>query len=151
MYCPLPTSEEDALAAEEDEEIFLNDDSARYYNLSSSDQRRHSIGTFMTRDRSTSFASGRSFRDEVPSALIHATASGDSVKSVAASVTIDDHSLRHGSYPRNRCSRCTRGKFFCGVKIASYLEEIVKNCNHLLLSKVLLLEHNEPICLQTPN
>lgn len=111
MYCPLPTSEEDALAAE-DEEIFLNDDSARYYNLTStsSDQRRHSIGTFMTRDRSTSFASARSFKDEVPSALIHATASGDSVKSVAASVTIDDHSLRHGSYPRKRCSRCTRSK-----------------------------------------
>lgn len=110
MYCPVPTSEEDALAAE-DEEIFLNDDSARYYNLNVVDQRRHSIGTFMTRDRSTSFASARSFKDDVPSALIHATASGDSVKSMAASVTIDDHSLRHGSYPRKRCSRCTRGKF----------------------------------------
>lgn len=117
MYCPLPTSEEAARAAElsEDEEVFISDDSAKYYNFTAAsgqlvEHRRHSIGTFMTRERTTSFASSsKSFKDDVPLGMIHATANGDSVKSVA-SITIDDHSLRHGSYPRKRCSRCTRGK-----------------------------------------
>lgn len=106
MYQILPTSEE---AADElsGDEVFLSDECATYYNYSPSrtNPRRHSIGTFMGRERSSSVASSsKSFKEDFPQAIVHATSDGDSV-------IIDDHSLRHASYPRKRCPRCTRGKF----------------------------------------
>lgn len=91
-YCAVPTSEE----VGSDEEVLVADGAARYYNLG--EQRRHSIGTFM-RDRTMSVGSStRSFREE-------------SVKMSGQQMSVlDDHSLRHGSYPRKRCNRCTKGE-----------------------------------------
>lgn len=92
--------------------MFIAEDSARYYTknakTTSNGQRRHSIGTFMGRERSESVASRRSFREDFPQAIIHATSDGDSVDE--ASLIVDDHALRHASYPRKRCPRCTRGE-----------------------------------------
>lgn len=110
MYCPLPTSEEAAIAAEMygKEEVLITEDSARYYNCSAikPEQRRHSIGTFMTRERTVSIASSsRSFKDDIPEGI---ACGDDGLK--PGGTAIDDHSLRHGSYPRKRCSRCTRGE-----------------------------------------
>ncbi|KAF2894493.1 hypothetical protein ILUMI_11693 [Ignelater luminosus] len=115
MYFPLPTSE-DAVVSEVsgDEEVFISEDSARYYNFAAisgngTNRRRHSISAFTTRERSTSIASSsKSFKEDFPQAVIHATAEGQSVGGPSSSVSIDDHSLRHGSYPRKRCNRCTK-------------------------------------------
>lgn len=116
MYFPLPTSEDAAVSeVSGDEEVFISEDSARYYNFAaisntSANIRRHSISTFITRERSASVASSsRSFKEDFPQAIIHATAEGQAV-TASSSVNIDDHSLRHGSYPRKRCNRCTKSK-----------------------------------------
>ncbi|XP_064213950.1 phosphoinositide 3-kinase adapter protein 1 isoform X1 [Tribolium castaneum] len=98
LYNLLPTSEEAELSGDE---VFLGEETATYYNCSPS-KRRHSIGTFISRERSTSVASSsRSFKDDFPLAIVHATSAGDSP-------IFDDHALRHASYPRKRCPRCTR-------------------------------------------
>ena len=87
-------------------QVFLTEDTATYYNYSpgkASTQRRHSIGTFINRERSSSMAS--SFKEDLPQAIVHATSDGEATSSL-----FDDHSLRHASYPRKRCPRCTRGE-----------------------------------------
>lgn len=119
LYLPLPTSEIEAdELSGEDEEVFISENSARYYNLTAkhgntvANRRRHSIGTVMARERSVSVTSSNaSFKDDFPQVIIHATADGNTVG--ANSVPIDDHSMRHSSYPRKRCNRCTRGEWFC--------------------------------------
>ncbi|CAH1970353.1 unnamed protein product [Acanthoscelides obtectus] len=97
-YLPLPTSEEQADELSGDE-VFLTEESARYYNVSAmkrTNQRRHSIGTFVMKERSNSMVSStRSFKEDFPQ---------------RERDDIDDHSLRHASFPRKRCSRCTNGK-----------------------------------------
>lgn len=102
-YTPLPASEgaqgAGAPLGDDVREIAISEDCARYYNFSAmrAEQRRHSIGAFAMRERTVSVASStRSCKDGV----------GDQGKIPE----FDDHSLRHGSYPRKRCSRCTRGK-----------------------------------------
>lgn len=111
MYSALPTSEEDAADTLGDE-VFISEDSAKYYNYSvvkPTGQRRHSMGTFMERERSSSVTSSlKSFKEDFPQGIIHATSDGDSV-GASSIVNIDEHALRHGSYPRKRCSKCTRG------------------------------------------
>ncbi|KAK4881124.1 hypothetical protein RN001_004443 [Aquatica leii] len=113
MYFPLPTEDVAVSEFSGDEEVFISEDSARYYNLtaiSNTDPniRRHSISTFTTRERSASVASSsRSFKEDFPQAVVHATVDGKSV-AASSSINIDDHSLRHGSYPRKRCNRCTK-------------------------------------------
>lgn len=101
-YTPLPASETapGAGGARGDgvREIAISDDCARYYNFSAmrTEQRRHSIGAFAMRERTVSVASStRSCKDGADQGKVP---------------EFDDHSLRHGSYPRKRCSRCTRGK-----------------------------------------
>ncbi|KAK5649603.1 hypothetical protein RI129_000632 [Pyrocoelia pectoralis] len=114
MYFSLPTTD-DITPAEYsgDEEVFISEESARYYNLASISNtdpniRRHSISTFTSRERSSSVASSsRSFKEDFPQAIVHATGDGKSV-TTGSSINIDDHSLRHGSYPRKRCNRCTK-------------------------------------------
>lgn len=116
-YSPLATSEEIAneeFASEEEEEVFLMEDSVKYYNLSANREagRRHSIGTYLVqeRERALSIASSsKSFREEVPQATVHATLDGDIVKS--ASITLEvEQPRRPGSY-RRRCNHCTaKGK-----------------------------------------
>lgn len=108
MYSALPTDE--PTGDTDDEEVFVTGDSARYYNTSALERtrRRHSIGTFMARDRSSVASSSRSFKEDKPQAVTrdvieaHDEATGSGV--------IDEHSLRHASYPRKRCTRCTGGK-----------------------------------------
>lgn len=109
-YSPLATSEEEECAKGGDlsgDEVFLNEDSARYYNmqatLNRNSQRRHSIGTFVSsnvagtsRERTSSFVTN--FREEFCK---------DGITTGSANAIMDDHSLRHGSYPRKRCTRCT--------------------------------------------
>jgi hypothetical protein len=108
LYSLLPTSEEAAELS--GDEVFISDDTATYYNYSpskASTQRRHSIGTFIGRERTSSVASSsRSFKEDFPQAIVPATSDGDSV----TPSVFDDHSLRHASYPRKRCPRCTRGE-----------------------------------------
>ncbi|KAL3279692.1 hypothetical protein HHI36_017198 [Cryptolaemus montrouzieri] len=97
------------------DEVFLEDNTARYYNFSAA-SRRHSIGAFAARERTTSLSSSmKSFRDELPSTSAKADEVDSSIE-VAGLVatsgieTIDDHSIRHGSYPRKRCNKCVKGK-----------------------------------------
>ncbi|XP_017787311.1 PREDICTED: phosphoinositide 3-kinase adapter protein 1 [Nicrophorus vespilloides] len=127
IYSPLPTSEDAACSeASDDEEVFLNEDCAKYYNLtakagSTASRRRHSISSFMDRERSVSIASSsKSYKEELPQATVHATPEGVPVKATTT-IPIDDHSLRHGSYPRKRCNRCTRGS----VKRAADMDDIL--------------------------
>lgn len=75
--------------------VFLTEDAATYYNYSPS-KRRHSIGTFINRERTASITN--SFKDDFPQAVIN------------ENVEFDDHALRHASFPRKRCPRCTRGE-----------------------------------------
>ncbi|XP_018564271.1 phosphoinositide 3-kinase adapter protein 1 isoform X2 [Anoplophora glabripennis] len=102
-YIPLATSEEQADSLSGDE-VFITEESARYYNLPAAKRnghRRHSIGTFVARDRTYSTASSsRSFKEDFPP---------QEKEGAAKNIDIDDHSLRHASYPRKRCTRCTRG------------------------------------------
>ncbi|KAF5304250.1 hypothetical protein FQA39_LY09777 [Lamprigera yunnana] len=114
MYFSLPTSEDAAISElSGDEEVFISEESARYYNLAAicntdPSIRRHSISTFTTRERSTSATSSSlSFKEDFPQAVVHATVDGK-VVAASSSINIDDHSLRHGSYPRKRCNRCTK-------------------------------------------
>lgn len=113
MYFPLPQSE-DAAAAQDvsgDEEVFVSEGAVKYYNFAASapdaQQRRHSIGSFLTRDRTVSFnSSSKSVKDDVTDDIIPVhTAFKDSTRA-----GIDAHSLRHGSYPRKRCNRCKGGR-----------------------------------------
>ncbi|CAG9772639.1 unnamed protein product [Ceutorhynchus assimilis] len=114
QYFPLPTSEEDIVELVEEDEVFLEEDCARYTNFSAvkrimngnsspkgTSPRRHSIGTFGNRDRTNSVASSaRSFKDDFSSMM---------QESVATTSAIDEHSLRHMSYPRKRCLKCSKG------------------------------------------
>lgn len=85
IYCPLATSEEAVQGKpcsddEEEEEVFLTEDTARYYNISREPGRRHSIATYMTheRERALSVAStSRSCQEEV---TLHATVDGEIVR-----------------------------------------------------------------------
>lgn len=134
MYGSLAKADEETLMSDDDEEVFLEEDSARYYNFGGTamggqagplvppGRRRHSIGTFMGRERTISVASStRSFKDDFPSTCTAAAAaaamssSRDMTDTCQASgrlsgsnssVIIDEHTLRHGSYPRKRCTKC---------------------------------------------
>ena len=124
LYSPLPTSERAAIDLSEneddDEEVFFGDGSAKYYNFSAAGgnngRRRHSIGTTMiARERTLSVPSSGNaeFGEDFPqTVVIHSEANGSVVLgSVTSPITVvDDHSMRHSSYPRKRCNRCTRGK-----------------------------------------
>ncbi|XP_066146794.1 phosphoinositide 3-kinase adapter protein 1 isoform X1 [Euwallacea fornicatus] len=114
-YLPLPASETGADELVEEDEVFLADDSARYSNFSvfkrvgsgsnspkgPSSPRRHSISTFNSRDRANSVASSsRSFKDDFSTTM---------QENAASSSAIDEHSLRHMSYPRKRCLKCSKG------------------------------------------
>lgn len=139
QYLPLPASEEEEEMLEEDE-VFIENDSTRYINFSAvrkigseantrgtekmhtgcfsstlyifettkfasepSSPRRHSIGNFNTRDRANSVASSsRSFKDDFSTTM---------QENAASTSAIDEHSLRHMSYPRKRCLKCSKGKF----------------------------------------
>lgn len=106
-YSALAT--DDILVDTDDEEVFLTGDSARYYNTSViNGRRRHSIGTFMSRDRSSIASSSKSFKEDRPQALGSEVV--ENVEDVSGLSIIDEHSLRHASYPRKRCIRCTGGK-----------------------------------------
>lgn len=104
-YSAIPTED-----LTDDEEVFLNGESARYYNSSAaSSGRRHSIGTFMARDRSSVASSSKSFKDDRSQAF-GSDVIGDHDGEGSGLGVIDEHSLRHASYPRKRCVRCTGGK-----------------------------------------
>lgn len=114
MYFPLPQSEEAAVApdvSDGDEEVFVAEGAVKYYNFaasaSESKQRRHSVGGFLTRDRTVSFtsSSSKSVKDDVTEDMIQAA-----YKDSGRAAGIDAHSLRHGSYPRKRCNRCKGGR-----------------------------------------
>ncbi|CAG9818091.1 unnamed protein product [Phaedon cochleariae] len=63
-------------------------------------KNQHSIGTFVARDRTHSVASSsKSFKEDFPQR-----------ENVNPEADIDEHSLRHASYPRKRCTRCARGE-----------------------------------------
>lgn len=118
IYSPLATSEEAAdqfYSDGEEEEVFLTDDSAKYYNLSPSREtgRRHSIGTYLMheRERALSIASSsKSCREELPEATVHATVDGEIVKPASINLEVE-HPRRNGS-SRRRCNRCTaKGKW----------------------------------------
>ncbi|XP_060526369.1 phosphoinositide 3-kinase adapter protein 1 [Cylas formicarius] len=107
MYLPLPTSEEAADELDNDE-VFISEDSARYYNFSAAKRiangnispRRHSIGNFSGRDRTNSVASSsKSFREDF----------SQMVQESEVASPIDEHSLRHKSFPRKRCLKCAKG------------------------------------------
>ncbi|KAL1505425.1 hypothetical protein ABEB36_004997 [Hypothenemus hampei] len=113
-YFRLPTSEEEETEEIiEEDEVFLFDDTARYSNFSalkrvnsnsprnSGSPRRHSISAFVARDRTNSVASStRSFKDDISTSMR---------EKAATTSSIDEHSLRHMSYPRKRCLKCSKG------------------------------------------
>lgn len=107
-YSALPT--DDVMMIDtDDEEVFLTGESAKYYNTSAiNGRRRHSIGTFMARDRSSIASSSKSFKDDRSPAF--GSDVTDHVDDGSGLGVIDEHSLRHASYPRKRCIRCTGGK-----------------------------------------
>lgn len=84
----------------------------RYYNCSAASRRRHSISTFITRERSASLASSsKSFKEDLPQGVVHPSNEITHRRAVASISSIDDHSLRHGSFPRKRCNRCTKSEY----------------------------------------
>ncbi|XP_050293910.1 uncharacterized protein LOC126734365 isoform X2 [Anthonomus grandis grandis] len=97
----------------EEDEVFLAEDSARYTNFTvkarvsngnsspkdCESPRRHSVGTFST-SRDSVASSARSFKDDFTPMM---------QENVASTSAIDEHSLRHMSYPRKRCLKCTKG------------------------------------------
>lgn len=121
LYCPLATSEEAADEVDfsdgDEEEVFLTEDSAKYYNVSASREngRRHSVGTYLLqeRDRALSVASSsKSCREDVPQATVHATLEGDAVK--PASVSSESELARSTRSSRRRCTRCNvKGECAC--------------------------------------
>lgn len=84
IYCPLATSEETAPAPEsiysEEEEVFLTEDSARYYNIGRDPSRRHSIGTYLTQERERALSVASTSRSCQEEAIVHATADGEIVR-----------------------------------------------------------------------
>lgn len=102
MYCPLATSEEAAdVYSEEEEEVFLLEDSARYYNIGNKDGRRHSIGTYLSHERERALSVASTSKSCLEEAVVHATAEGEIVRapSIAGST--------RSSLSRGRCNRCT--------------------------------------------
>ncbi|XP_044760954.1 uncharacterized protein LOC123318407 [Coccinella septempunctata] len=94
------------------DEVFLEESSARYYNCSAG-SRRQSVGSFSARDRAASVSSSlRSFREEAPcpSRVDEGDCAIDISGMMATSPVdvIDDHAIRHGSFPRKRCSKCVK-------------------------------------------
>lgn len=103
---------------DDEESVLISEESARYYNFNSSNNRRHSIGTFsngVVRERTNSVASnsGRSLRDDFThnGGMVEgaSTTGGGNLNSA---IGIDEHSLRHGSYPRKRCLKCSNKAIF---------------------------------------
>lgn len=108
-YSAIPT--DDPMIDTDDEEVFLTNETAKYYNTSAiNGKRRHSIGTFMARDRNSVASSSKSFKDDRSQAFGSDVI--DNVDDGSGLGVIDEHSLRHASYPRKRCARCTGGKLF---------------------------------------
>lgn len=104
MYCPLATSEETAdsiYSEEEEEEVFLLEDSARYYNLGNKDGRRHSIGTYLTPERERTLSVASTSKSCMEEAVVHATADGEIVRASS----IAGSSKSSGS--RGRSNKCT--------------------------------------------
>ncbi|XP_045478573.1 phosphoinositide 3-kinase adapter protein 1 isoform X1 [Harmonia axyridis] len=104
-----------ALEPESDsgDEVFLDENTARYYNCSGGN-RRHSVGSYAARDRTTSVSSSmRSFREEMPSSSkvdeVDCSVEISGMMATSPVDVIDDHSIRHGSYPRKRCNKCIKG------------------------------------------
>ncbi|XP_076257684.1 DBB domain-containing protein stumps isoform X2 [Rhynchophorus ferrugineus] len=112
-----PAAEEDDTDLLQEDEVFLEEDTARYTNFNAgrrvsngntspragtSSPRRQSVGNYGARDRTNSVASSsKSFKDDFPQMLQESDVAGTSA--------IDEHSLRHMSYPRKRCLKCSKG------------------------------------------
>ncbi|KAF7271520.1 hypothetical protein GWI33_015595 [Rhynchophorus ferrugineus] len=114
-----PAAEEDDTDLLQEDEVFLEEDTARYTNFNAgrrvsngntspragtSSPRRQSVGNYGARDRTNSVASSsKSFKDDFSQMLQESDVAGTSA--------IDEHSLRHMSYPRKRCLKCSKGKW----------------------------------------
>ncbi|CAG9857713.1 unnamed protein product [Phyllotreta striolata] len=102
----MAASEEARLDHEDlsEDEVFIDKEIVRYHNFPGSQtggaRRRHSIGTFAVR-KSCGENSQRDepagFKEDFPSN------GGD------FDADLDDHAVRHASYPRKRCFKCARG------------------------------------------
>lgn len=69
----------------EDEEVFLSEDSTKYYNLVAKSGRRHSIGTYLNHERErVSTGSSGSLRCKAE-AVVHANAEGEIVRASSLS------------------------------------------------------------------
>lgn len=61
----------------EEEEVFLSEDSAKYYNVGVKTGRRHSIGTYLSHDRERTLSVASTSRSCKEEAIVHATAAGE--------------------------------------------------------------------------
>lgn len=110
VFCTLSPENSSGPLDLSDEEIFLSEGKAHYYNFKVN-KRRHSISTFTVRERSTSVASSsKSFKDDMSQAVVHSKLEEERSNPIMRTIAIDDHSLRHASYPRKRCNKCSRGE-----------------------------------------
>ncbi|KAK9871114.1 hypothetical protein WA026_011398 [Henosepilachna vigintioctopunctata] len=92
------------------DEVFLEESTARYYNMSAGN-RRHSLGAIASRERTSSLPSSlKSFPEElaVNSTKVDSMEVPGLVATSSGPEVIDDHSIRHGSYPRKRCNKCVK-------------------------------------------
>lgn len=86
-------------------EVFDDNNYERYHNFSAinrSNQRRHSIGTFIVNATDDPV--------QKPNEIIQpSNTSSKVVNDTVHRDDLDDHSIRHASFPRKRCIQCTKG------------------------------------------
>lgn len=79
MYCPLSTDQSTDNYSEE-EEVFLSENTAKYYNIGREPGRRHSIASYMTHERERALSLSSCSRSCQEEAIVHATADGQIVR-----------------------------------------------------------------------
>ncbi|CAH1099594.1 unnamed protein product [Psylliodes chrysocephalus] len=100
------------------DEVFIDKESVRYHNFpafNQTNQRRHSIGTFIVRSRDRTNSGASTSKAVTENSVENMSSSTKSFKEDfpfrdgEMNAVIDDHSIRHASYPRKRCIKCTKG------------------------------------------
>ncbi|XP_018333041.1 phosphoinositide 3-kinase adapter protein 1 [Agrilus planipennis] len=103
------TKSESEVQKSENEDDGFDVDNLRYYNVSSDTfaDRRHSTGAIAANESNDNLP----LQKDTSQATVTSNCVGknhDSLRHFSTGAVLDDHSLRHGSYPRKRCNLCNK-------------------------------------------
>lgn len=87
VYCPTGDENNGDGIYSEEEEVFLSEDSAKYYNVGRETRRRHSIGTYLNHERERTLSVASTSISCKEEAIVHATAEGEIVRAASLNGT----------------------------------------------------------------